>query len=39
MHPGMVLARHRHAGRGHVAVADGLDLLQPVALGQVVEVA
>ena len=34
----MIEARRRHAGGDHVAVADSLDLLEPVTLGQQIEV-
>ena len=37
-HPGVVRAGRRHARRDHVGIADRLDLLDPVALGQEVEV-
>ena len=36
---GVIRARRRNAGGDHVAVADRLDLLEPVSLGQGVEVA
>ena len=36
---GVIRARRRDARRDHVAVADRLDLLEPVPLGELVEVA